>query len=216
MMALFFLKASYRFLKQAEAFERENTYPNEDYNASIIGGLISSASFLECYINEVFTSIAEEDYTYCSRIPVDKLKLVEKMWKRKIPRTARYSVLEKYDIFLDLIGAPGFNPKANPYLDASILIEIRNELVHYEPIWVHFGNERNNAPIKPHKFQAKLKGKFGPSKLHPSKHFMFPHYCLSAECLAWAFNSSKNMAVELDKNANLGSVFQGLNWENVK
>ena len=215
-MALFFLKAAYRFMKQADSFEKKNAYPNEDYNASILGGLISSASFLECYINEVFTSIAEEDYTYSSRIPIEKRKLIGRMWNRKIPRTARYPVLEKYDILLELLGAPSFNPKSNPYLDAAILIEVRNELVHYEPLWVNFGNGRNNASIKPHKFQAKLKSKFGPSKMHPTKHFMFPHYCLSSECLTWAFNSSKNMAFELNKRANLGSVFQGLNWEDVK
>ena len=101
-MALYFLKASFRFYNQAEKYENENSLPNEDYNAFFIGGLISSASFIECYINEIFTEIWQDDFG--RTFPIEKVELIKKMWEKGIPRTARYRVLEKYDILLDFLG----------------------------------------------------------------------------------------------------------------
>lgn len=94
-MALFFIKASYRFYQQSKKFEEENKSPNEDFNAQIIGGIISAASFIECFINEVYTDIYEGHYLPYRKIEKEKLELIEKMWNRGIPRTARYSTLDK-------------------------------------------------------------------------------------------------------------------------
>ena len=216
-MALFFLKAAFRFYHQAKKFEEENTYPNEDYNAGIIGGIISSASFLECYINEIFTEISEGGpsvYNF-SGIPNEKVTLIRKMWNGGIPRRSKYKVLEKYDIFLDLIGCEGFEKGKAPYQDASILIEIRNELVHFEPRWITMEDDFKTT-IAQHKFEDKLRGRFEPSKMHKMEYFFFPHYCFSSSCLKWTFESSKDMALALNRKANIQTFIEKLNWENVK
>jgi len=214
-MALFFIKAAFRFYHLAKKFEEENTYPNEDYNASIIGGIISSASFIECYINEIFTEIGAGDHMVYKSIPNEKLILIQKMWDRNIPRTARYNPLEKYDIFLDLISCEGFEKGKYPYQDASILIEIRNELVHFEPRWITFEDDFK-TPTKQHKLESKLKGRFEPSKLHKMDYFLFPHYYFSSSCLKWTFESSKDMALALNKKANIQTFIEKMNWEIVK
>lgn len=215
-MALFFIKSCYRFYQRARKFEEENDHPNEDFNADIIGGLISSVSFLECFINEIYINIADDDIWICCDIAPHKAELVRKMWTRNIPRTAKYGILEKYDILLDLIEKQSFDKGKFPYQDANLLVEIRNELVHFEPRWYKFDTEaKTQDPINPHKLESKLKGKFKPSQLHKTAYFLFPHYCFSSDCLYWAFNSAKCMATELAKNAGFHSFLDGIDWEKV-
>ena len=216
-MALFFMKAAFRFYHQTKTFEEKHSYPNEDYNAGIIGGIISSASFIECYINEIFTEISEDEFQpyFFKAIPLDKQTLIRKMWNRNIPRTARYNPLEKYDISLDLIGCDGFPKGSYPYQDASLLLEIRNELVHFEPRWTTF-DEKGKTPTSQHRFEPKLKGKFEPSKLHEMTYFLFPHYCFSSSCLKWTFETSKDMALSLNKRANIQTFVESIDWRDVQ
>ena len=216
-MALFFIKSCYRFYQRAKKFEEENDKPNEDFNADIIGGIISSVSFLECFINEIYTNIADGDDWIWHDIPTDKAGLVKKMWNRNIPRTARYRTLEKYDILLDLLEKKSFDKGKFPYQDASLLVEIRNELVHFEPRWYKFDTEAESKdPINPHKLESKLIGKFKPSHLHKTDYFLFPHYCFSSDCLYWAFNSAKCMATELADNAGFNNILDSIDWKKVE
>lgn len=215
-MALFFIKASYRFYQQSKKFEEENKSPNEDFNAQIIGGIISAASFIECFINEVYTDIYEGHYLPYRKIEKEKLELIEKMWNRGIPRTARYSTLDKYDIFIDLVGAEPFNKGKHPYQDAIILIEARNELVHFEPHWITLKGINCGFPSKPHKFESKFKGRFEPTKFHKGNQFSFPHYCFSSDCLRWAFNSAKEIAVDFSKRTNSDNILNDIDWQEVK
>jgi hypothetical protein len=211
-MALFFIKAAHCFYLRTKQFEEQNTVPTEDFNAQIIGGIISAVSFLECYINEVYADAAEEDVR-CSKIPSEKLKLISKMWNRGIPRTARYSILEKYNIFLDLVDAEPFDKGRFPYQDASILIDIRNEMVHFEPYWTTIENSEAVMPSKPNKFESKLKGRFASSKLHKMDYFFFPHYCFSSDCVRWAFDSAKELSFDFSRRANVESTLNDLKWE---
>jgi hypothetical protein len=107
-MALFFIKAAYRFYVQTKQFEDTNSYPNEDFNADALGGIISACSFLECYINEIYVAAHDEDQYYLGNIPKETVDLIRKLWDRNIARTARFGILEKYGIFLDLVGAEPF------------------------------------------------------------------------------------------------------------
>lgn len=212
-MALFFIKATYTFYQQSKIFEEKNNSPDENFNAQIVGGIISAASFLECFINEVYTDISEGHYFPYTGIPKKKLELITKIWDRGIPRTARYSTLEKFSIFLDLVDAKPFDKGKYPYQDASILIETRNEMVHFEPHWISFEDAEGRIISKPHKFESKLKGRFQPSKLHRTNHFSFPHYCFSSDCLRWAFNSAKDMALDFSERANVSSALKDLDWK---
>jgi hypothetical protein len=139
------------------------------------------------------------------------------MWNRNIPRTARYGILEKYDILLDLLEKEPFHKGKHPYQDASLLVEIRNELVHFEPRWYKFNTEEEYPnPINPHKLESKLKGRFKPSHLHKTDYFLFPHYCFSSDCLDWAFNTAKCMAAELASNTGLENILNAIDWEKVE
>jgi len=216
-MALFFIKAAYRFYVQTKHFEDNNSYPNEDFNADAIGGIISACSFLECYINEIYVAAHDEDPYSLGNIPKEKVALIRKLWERNIPRTARFGILEKYDIFLDLIGAEPFEKGRFPYQDASILIDVRNELVHYEPQWTYYQEEQElNKKTGHAKLEEKLKYRFEPSKMHPASYFAFPHYCLSSSCLEWAFRTSKELAMDFSRKVGIKNMVTSFDWAIIK
>lgn len=216
-MALFFIKAAYRFYVQTRKFEEANSYPNEDFNADAIGGIISACSFLECYINEIYVAVQDEDFYSLGTIPKEKIELIQKLWDRKIPRTARFGILEKYEIFLDLVGAEQFDKGRFPYQDASILVDIRNELVHYEPRWTYYKEEQDSNENSGHaKLEVKLRSKFEPSKMHHTEYFAFPHYCLSSTCLNWAFNASKEFALEFSNKVGIRNMVTSFDWKTIE
>ncbi len=79
-------------------------------------------------------------------------------------RTARFGILEKYGIFLDVVGAEPFEKGSFPYQDASILIDVRNELVHYEPRWTSYQEEQELSTKTGHaKLADELRYRFEPS-----------------------------------------------------
>jgi len=159
-MALFFAKAAYRFYVQTKNFEEANNYPTEDYNADAIGGIISACSFLECYINETYVAVLDNDTFSLGSFPQEQADLISKLWKRNIPRTARFGILEKYDIFLDLIGAEPFDKGRFPYQGAAVLVDVRNALIHYEPRWTFIHEERELEKKSGHpKLEEKLRGR---------------------------------------------------------
>lgn len=130
-----------------------------------------------------------------SQIPHEKLALIENLWNRNIPRTARFKTLDKYDIFLELIGGEPFDKGKYPYQDADVLIDVRNKLVHYEPKWIRFEDAEQEVPKNRNTLETKLRGRFEESKLHKLSYFSFPHYCLSSSCLFWAFSTARDIAL---------------------
>lgn len=208
-MAVFYLRAShsfYRRAKHAEELHENGAFTKNDgdyFNADILGGIISSASLLECYINDLYIMVTDTELYLDSSTERNNTEIIRRMWSKGIPRTARYKILEKYEIFLDLCEKQPLNRGLQPYQDASTLIEIRNELVHFEPEWREVPLPAINTNEELHKWEKKLKGKFEPSKIHKSDHFYFPHYMFSSSCLLWSFNSATALIREFEDKAGI-------------
>jgi hypothetical protein len=66
-------------------------------------------SFLEAMINEFFADATVEHSEYPKSLDSNTKTLIAVMWKKGIPRTARYSILEKFDIALILTRKPAFD-----------------------------------------------------------------------------------------------------------
>jgi len=92
------------------------------------------------------------------------------------------SVLERYRLVLHLLKKEGLDAGLQPWQDASLVVRLRNELVHYKSRW---GKELERSGL----LRALQ------DKKHPEPPFVegaanfFPHGCLSAACASWAAQS---------------------------
>jgi hypothetical protein len=195
------IKSAALFARQC--YQIEDTYKKtgissaqiiSDHRSYITGAICAAVSFLEATVNELFIDTAEypESQVTKNMDPSTK-RLLAEMWKLEIPRTARYSVLDKFQIALTLARKP-FDTNTVLYQDIKILITIRNELTHFELVWergedfalatdkkILQGLQRN----KPSKFAL------NPLLSGPSIPF-FPDKCLSYGCTEWAVKNCIN------------------------
>jgi hypothetical protein len=161
------------------------------YKAYVTNTVFSTVCFLEATINELFC-----DSVDCSNelksLGEDNVRLLGNMWKLDIPRTASYSILEKYQIALSLLGKEQFSKGESPYQDIDGLIRLRNSLMHYEPSWIS-DSQKN----KTDNLEYRLKSKFEVSKIFKNTSNPFlPDKCLGYGCAKWAVKNSINFVDE--------------------
>lgn len=94
----------------------------------------------------------------------------------------RESVLERYGLVLHLLKKPGMDRGAPPWQDASLVVRLRNELVHYKSRW---GEELERSKLLR---ALQDKGHPKPPFIQGSANF-FPYECLSAGCSSWGVQS---------------------------
>ncbi|UJB66478.1 hypothetical protein YS110_17815 [Acidovorax sp. YS12] len=157
------------------------------HNACAISSLIVSAAFLEATINEIFSDCSDaHSNEQITSLPARAL--MASLWKKGIPRTASYSIIEKYEIALELNSKPAFNAGTSPYQDVKLLIELRNALIHYEPETI-VGFSGHETPQQ-HKFEKRLKGKFPINPLTGLGNPFYPDKVLGAGCAQWAVRAA--------------------------
>jgi len=89
------------------------------------------------------------------------------------------STLDKYQYLLLLNGQSLFDRGMNPFQDISLVIKLRNVLVHFEPEII--GAEENKQ-----KLEKLLEGKFEQCPFYSNPSYLFfPHRCLSHGCAKW-------------------------------
>jgi hypothetical protein len=87
--------------------------------------------------------------------------------------------LRRYELVLHLLHMPAFDRGAHPYQIADLLIDLRNELIHYKSKW---GDQMERAKV----FARLQELKFDkPTFMSPHTNF-FPHRCLSASLASWS------------------------------
>lgn len=176
----------------------------------VVGSIFTSVSFLEAYINELYCEAERGGEWAWEMLNHDKklINLMETLWKHKIPRTAHYSILEKYGLTLDLAGKPPLLKGDSPYQDVESLIKLRNSLIHYEPEPVLHGDSPLIEDKEKHKFEKQLRGRFEPNPLVDSKNPFYPDRCLSHGCAEWGLHSSLKFVEKFMTNMGLKSAYK--------
>ncbi|OMF16589.1 hypothetical protein BK131_00905 [Paenibacillus amylolyticus] len=173
------------------------------YESYVTGALLCTVGYLEATINEFFSNIKDENYNNNKRLKPKKRELINSMWELGIPKTAKYSILEKYQIALTLADKSPFKKGVSPYQDVYLLIQVRNAITHYEPEWVKTESEFPEK-ITEQALEKKLKNKFGLNSFANSPDPFFPDKCLSYEFIKWGIHSSMKLTEmffeELDLN----------------
>lgn len=180
------------------------------HKACATSSIIVSAAFLEATINEIFSDCADTDSNYrVAGLPENEM--MGKLWNKGIPRTASYSILEKYEIALELNKCPPFPTGENPYQDIKLLVELRNALIHFEPETIR--SQPANEAAKLHKFEKKFKGKFSANPLTGLGNAFYPEKLLGAGCAKWAIESSVAFTDRFFQNLGMTPTYEHVRKE---
>ena len=95
----------------------------------------------------------------------------------------RQDSLSRYATVLHLLNKEAIDFGAEIAQNATLVVKLRNEIVHYKSVW---GVDLDRAKL----FASIQKKGHRPPPFQPTKGMnFFPHYCLSADCAAWAVES---------------------------
>lgn len=114
----------------------------------------------------------------------------------------RNPVIRRYEMILHLLGKEPIGRRQVTYGWASLLVRLRNELVHFESLP---GPEMDRQKL--YKSLKNLRHK-KPSFVQGNVNF-FPHECLSAECAGWAWKSAVAFLDEFSEKLGKPSVLDG-------
>jgi hypothetical protein len=105
----FYLKAAKTLAEKARELERPKIAGEEiafspdtrtEHLSAVVAAVLMSVAFLEALINEIFSDAADRLETELS--PEDS-DLLSALWRLNVPRTARYSVVDKFKICLAVL-----------------------------------------------------------------------------------------------------------------
>lgn len=181
-----FLEATAYFSKEALDYKRKEKKPNDYYNYLLPSGIILIVTFLEAYINEFYSEIADNEIYTLNPLMINIKDKILNLCKDVNSPNKRFSTLDKYDKFLEVVNLDKLDKSTFPDQDIIALIKLRNFLIHYGPIWQEvYRNDKES------KLKNVLNNKYTlcPYYAKDEEPF-FPYLCLSADCFHWAIKSS--------------------------
>lgn len=184
-----------------------SSVPEEDmrnHRAYCMNSVISAVCFLESTVNSLFWDIWDDidriesgdDPIHYPDMPKDERQAVVDAkqsppngQKKLSNRLENAGILGKYNIFLDVAGYDEFEKDETPAEPVARVLDIRNELVHFEPRWIEGGGktETNNE----YDFEESLQDRFDLNPLMASGNAFFPSQCMSYGCAEWAVRVSR-------------------------
>jgi uncharacterized protein YutD len=108
---------------------------NIEHRAYVIATIVCAVAFLEAAINEVFQDAFDKHQSYVGNLNSNTLALMKDFWETtgETKNKSRTAILRKYQLALCFACVPKFEKNDSLYLDASKVVDLRNELVHYKP-----------------------------------------------------------------------------------
>lgn len=205
--------AAAHFARAALPFESLAASPNprvqREHRSHITGAVLSAAAFLEAAINELWADAANTTRPPCNTWPEGTREPIALVWSTF---GARLATLDKYQLLLSLLGQSVFDKGAQPYQDASLLLTLRNALVHFTPEWIVTGDP--TSPDSMHRLERSLRSKFPPNALYKDTGNPFwPDKCLGYGCAKWSVQSAAQLQGELFERIGFGNPLHGHNCE---
>jgi hypothetical protein len=185
------------------------------HEAFILNSVLSTVSFLESTINELYADVSDEAYFFADEKHETLLRTIAGGWKNE-KNFDRAPVLAKYQKILTLAGKPSFDDADQAFANVRDLVEIRNHLMHYKREWVVIGDgEKRSAGEETTgaKFEKNLRKKFAFNPLAPKNHPFFPDQCLGHGCAEWAVINSLIFTDEFFRRLDLPAPYEGIRGE---
>jgi hypothetical protein len=185
---------------------------NAEHLSYASSAVMASVAFLEAVINEFYYDIAHNPYSEARKqLGPEVTERITALWNQEIPRTARYPIMQKYDIALILAGKKALDKKTATFANVRCLIELRNALTHYEPEAV-VTVPMEGCEMTVQSLSKKLKGKFALNPIHAGGEMpSFPHQCLGHSCSKWAVKSVRSYVRTFYEHIEIGR-----NWNHVE
>jgi len=201
--------ASY-FMEKCLEIEKSETskYPDVygPHHAYILNSIISSVTFLETYINQFYCSLVEAPFSNKKIINGKKLHRIQKMWAMGIPRTASFSIPNKYQIALILSDNEPFSNEDSLYQKIITITQLRNALIHYQPEWIELNEDPKIERQKMKKLEKKLQQEKFPLNPFIADYMEFyPVRCLGYGCTKWVYDNSINFVIEFENRMGIES-----------
>ena len=176
-----------------EALALENCPRDSDspilHRAYVVSAITSAAAALEAMINEAFADASESEGSCIEGLPADvRLKLAT-LWA--VPKTSRFAIIDKFDVVHLLVTGSGLDRSHHRWRDASWVVRLRNDFVHFEPSWQE---HRARQPNEQNKIEKALSGHFIENPLAGTANPFFPDRLLGHGCAAWAVMSALKFA----------------------
>jgi hypothetical protein len=185
-----FLQGAAIFARRAHDIEKSSPIPVElytDHRAYVAGAIMQSAAALESEIAEVIEH-GPGHHLGSGHIDQSARDFLTPM----VDVLDRQEPLRKYELTLHLLKKPALDRGSLYYDHAKLLVQLRNELIHYKSKW-----------------GAQMQGLVLMSRLEklnfPAPPFIsldmnfFPHRCLSASLASWTVITSNNFLTEFYK-----------------
>jgi hypothetical protein len=181
----------------------------------VLNSVLSSVSFLESTINELYADVADEAYYFADEKHEALFKLIGEKWKNE-KNFNRAPLLTKYQKILTIAGMPSFYEGDPAFANLKILIEIRNHLMHYTREWVVIGDGGTKGAgeeTQEKKFEKTLRQKFATNPLAPKNRPFFPDKCLGHGCAEWAVVNSLIFTDEFFRRLELTAPYEAIRCE---
>ncbi|MCP5141207.1 MAG: hypothetical protein H6980_02500 [Gammaproteobacteria bacterium] len=193
----FYLNSAKSFAARASDFEeRERSeggvldipLNRTEHESLVVSSVLLSVAFLEALINEIFADAGDR---VVGELESDETEQLKRFWDLGVPKTAKYSVVEKFKLCLAVLRKPELDLGRKHQQDIKHLINLRNALMHFEPV----SQAINDDACKKKDTLSELKGLFAEHPKPRGKKF-FPSKCLSAGCALWAVKVAGDFADE--------------------
>ena len=201
-----------------QEYREAETIPGEiqlRHEAFILNSVLSTVSFLESTINELYADVADEAYFFADEKHESLLRTIAERWKNE-KNFDRAPVLTRYQKILTIAGKPPFDEGDQAFANVRDLIEIRNHLMHYKREWVVIGDGgKRGAGVGSAgvKFEKNLRKKFATNPLAPKNYPFFPDQCLGHGCAEWSVVNSIIVTDEFFRRLELPASYEGVRGE---
>lgn len=171
-------------------------YPWIEHRAYVISSVIASASFLEAVINELFQDVADRGAgllrsgdqlgVVTEPMPGDIQVRMRAYWA-ETQGGRRVAALAKYQRLLEIAGCEPLDPKVVD--DAGLLLDVRNEPVHYRPRDHYHAKQART-------FETKLKARrIEPNPLvGNADRAYWPEHALGAGLASWGIEAVRALS----------------------
>lgn len=173
------------------------------HRAFCMNSIISTACFLESTINSLYWETWDDirridngdDPIHFPDVPAYRQRIEEaehnpgQGQKKLSNRLEQAGILGKYNIFLDMNDIDEFDKESTPAEPVDRVLDIRNELVHFEPRWIQGGAKAYTE--NQYGIEEQLEGRFDLNPLMPGGNAFFPDQCMCYGCAEWALRVSR-------------------------
>ncbi|MCV7388366.1 hypothetical protein [Mycolicibacterium porcinum] len=196
--SLWSARRSARMCGERETALVEEGTPRLDpgHRADAINAVVSSVMFLEGFVNELFSDVADKPRgTPRTRgLSETAREQMRELWKGGAVPSDRISIIHKYQLALLCAGKRTFDPGRAPLQDVVALIQLRNYLIHY--------NSESPNTVELQKAFVGVIQRAGENR-QPVGPPLFPNKVLGAGCANWACDSAASFVDEWQERLGL-------------